>query len=179
VAEELLPFRVGGGAVFLAGSQGPSAGQERQVGLDRLVRVGGLVPERDVDVAMPGNDLGDVRGQAVEDGVCDEHATEIVRRVVQRLPVDRVDQAGVGQRTGQQRADAAERDRPVLRPDPALEQHGCRRQPQPFPGVVGGHQGDCSGLPVTDPVDDRGEDLGEFGTDDQEPFGVCLRRHDL
>jgi hypothetical protein len=38
VAEEFGPFVVGGGAVFLGGPQGPAAGEEGQVGLDRLVR---------------------------------------------------------------------------------------------------------------------------------------------
>lgn len=63
VAEEFLPFGVGWGAVFLAGAQGAAAAQERQVGLDRLVGVGGLVSEGDVDVAVPSDDLGDVRGR--------------------------------------------------------------------------------------------------------------------
>ena len=69
-----LPFLVGGDAVFLAGAQRAAAGEERQVGLDGLVGVDGLVAEGDVDVAVAGDDLGDVRGQAVEDGVGDEHA---------------------------------------------------------------------------------------------------------
>ncbi len=42
VAGELLPFGVGGGAVFLGGPQRPAAGEEGQVGLDRFVGVGGL-----------------------------------------------------------------------------------------------------------------------------------------
>jgi hypothetical protein len=62
VAEELLPFVVGGGAVFLGGAQGAAAGQERQVALDHFVRVDGLVAEGDVDVAVAGDDLGDVWG---------------------------------------------------------------------------------------------------------------------
>ena len=79
VAEELLPFLVGGGAVFLAGAQRAAAGEEGEVGLDGLVGVDGLVAHGDVDVAVPGDDLGDVRGEAVEDGVGDEHAAEVVR----------------------------------------------------------------------------------------------------
>ncbi len=39
MAEEFLPFLVGGGTVFLGGPQGPPPGQECQVGLDRLLRV--------------------------------------------------------------------------------------------------------------------------------------------
>src|SRR4029077_8667544 len=39
VAEELLPFGVGGGAVFLAGAQGAAAGEVGEVGLDGLAGV--------------------------------------------------------------------------------------------------------------------------------------------
>jgi hypothetical protein len=69
VAEELFPFGVGGGAVFLGGAQGTAAGQERQEVLDYLVGVDGLVAEGDVDVAVAGDDLGDVRGKPGQDGV--------------------------------------------------------------------------------------------------------------
>jgi hypothetical protein len=61
VTEKLLPFLIGGGTVFLAGPQGAAAGEEGQVGLDGLVGVDGLVSESDVDVAVTGDDLGDVR----------------------------------------------------------------------------------------------------------------------
>jgi hypothetical protein len=44
MAEELGPFFVGGGPVFLAGPQGAAPGQECQVGLDRLVGVTALYP---------------------------------------------------------------------------------------------------------------------------------------
>src|SRR5439155_14373395 len=67
VAEELGPFLVGGVAVFLGGSQGPPAGEERQVRLDGFFGVDGLVAEGDVDVAVSGDDLGDVGWKAVED----------------------------------------------------------------------------------------------------------------
>src|SRR6266480_2220468 len=94
VAEEFGPFGVGGGAVFLGGPQRPAAGEEGQVGLDRLVGVDGLVAEGDVDVAVPGDDLGDVRGEPVHDRVGQEDPSEVVRGVVQRGPVDGVRQAG-------------------------------------------------------------------------------------
>jgi hypothetical protein len=64
VAEELLPFLIGRGAVFLGGALGATAGQECQVVLDDLVGIDGLVAEGDVDVAVPGDDLGDVRKAA-------------------------------------------------------------------------------------------------------------------
>ena len=61
-----MPFLVGGDAVFLGGAQCPAAGEEREVGLDGFLGVDGLVAVGDVDVAVPGDDLGDVRGQAVQ-----------------------------------------------------------------------------------------------------------------
>ena len=54
-----------------------AAGEEGEVGLDRLVRVDGVVAHGDVDVAVPGDDLGYVRGEAVADGVGDEHAADM------------------------------------------------------------------------------------------------------
>ena len=62
VAEEFVPFGVGGGAVFLGRSQCPPSGEEREVGLDGLIGVDGLVAEGDVDVAVAGDDLVDVGG---------------------------------------------------------------------------------------------------------------------
>jgi len=58
---EFGPFGVGGGAVFLGGPQGPAAGEEGQVGLDGLVGVDGFAAEGDADVAVPGDQLRDVR----------------------------------------------------------------------------------------------------------------------
>jgi hypothetical protein len=44
VAEELVPFGVGGGAVFLAGAQLPPAGDVGAVAVDGLLGVDGLWP---------------------------------------------------------------------------------------------------------------------------------------
>jgi len=41
MAEEFLPFLVSGNTVFIGRPQRPPPGQERQVSLDRLVRVNG------------------------------------------------------------------------------------------------------------------------------------------
>ena len=83
VAEEFLPFGVGGGPVFVGGPQGAAAGEEGQMGLDRLVGVDGLVAEGDVDVAVAGDDLRDVRWQAVHDGIGDKDPSKVMRRVMQ------------------------------------------------------------------------------------------------
>jgi hypothetical protein len=50
VTKELGPFLVGGDALLLARSECSSPGQERQVGLDGLLWIDGLVAEGDVDV---------------------------------------------------------------------------------------------------------------------------------
>ena len=61
VAEELLPFFIAGCAIFIGGPLVTAAGQKCQMGLDSFVGVDGLVAHGDVDVAVPGDDLGDVR----------------------------------------------------------------------------------------------------------------------
>ena len=96
VTEELGPFIVGGDAVLLGGTQCATAGEERKVGLDGFVGVDGLVAEGDVDVAMPGDDLRDVRRQAAHDGVGDENPAEVVRCEAQRAALT-VGEAGVGE----------------------------------------------------------------------------------
>ncbi len=60
----------------------------------------------------------------------------------------------------------------------ALEQERHRRAPGPFVGVVGGHQGQ-GGTLAADTADDLGEDLPEFGRDQQQPLRVGLGRRDL
>jgi len=74
MAEEFLPFLIGGDAVFLGRAQRAAAGQERQVVVDDFLGVGGLVAQGDVDVAVPGDDLGDVRRQPGQDRVGDEES---------------------------------------------------------------------------------------------------------
>ena len=61
VAEELFPFLVGGSAVFLGRPQRPAPGDERLVVSDDFLGIGGLVAHGDVDIAVPGDDLSDVR----------------------------------------------------------------------------------------------------------------------
>ena len=95
MAEELFPFLGGGDAVFFARAQGPAAGEEGQVGLDGLVGVDRLISHSGIDVFVACDDLGDMRGQAAHDGIGDEDSPEIVRRVMQGLPVSGVFQAGV------------------------------------------------------------------------------------
>ena len=68
-------------------------------------------------------------------------------------------------------------DRAVLQADGPLEQQGHRRVPGALSDVVGGGQRDGS-VRAADPGDDGGHDVGELGSDDEEPFLVGLGRGD-
>lgn len=124
VAEELLPFQLGRDPVLGAGAQRSAAGDERPVPVDHLVGVDGLVTHGGVDVAVSGDELGDVRWHAVQDGVGDEQP-EVVRGEPQRLT------SGVGNPSaggkGDPLADGVGGDGAVLDPEPALEQQRHRR----------------------------------------------------
>src|SRR6266567_1940475 len=121
ISEELVPFLFGGCAVLLAGVGGPAAGDEGTVTVDDFFGVDGLVAHGRVDVFVSADQLGDVRGHAVEDGVGDEQPTKVVGDEVQRLVVG-VGESGSGQGGGQQRADGFGVDRPVLHAVAALQQ---------------------------------------------------------
>jgi len=75
-----------GCAVFLGGAERAPAGDECPVVGDDFLGVGGFVAHGDVDVAVPGDDLGDVRRQPGHDRVGDEHPAEVVRGEGQGLP---------------------------------------------------------------------------------------------
>jgi hypothetical protein len=178
VAEEFLPFGVGGDAVLLAWAQGPSAAEEGQVSLDGLLGIDGLVAQGDVDVAMACDDLGDMRWQAVHDGVGDEDSPEIVGRVVQGLPVSRVFQSGVDKRGVEHGPQRAVADRPDLAGEPPLEQDRGRWTPYALITVVDRDERHCS-VRLTDPSDDRRQHVRQLWGDDQEPLLICLRGDDL
>ncbi|WP_329073647.1 hypothetical protein [Streptomyces niveus] len=55
-----------------------------------------------------------------------------------------------------------------------LEQQGCRRVPDAFFVVVGGQERDGAGPRIADAADDGGQDIGEFGADEQDPFLIRL-----
>ena len=81
VADELGPFGVGGGAVFRGGAQRAAACDEGAVAVDHFLGVDGLVSHGGVDVAVAGDELGDVRWHAMRDGVGDEQPSEVVEGV--------------------------------------------------------------------------------------------------
>ena len=175
--EEFFPLRVAGDAVLLRRAQRPPPGYERPVPVDGLFGVDGFIAEGDVDVAVPGDDLGDVRREAVHDGVGEEHPAEVVGGVVQR-GAGGAGQCGAGQGAGEDLADGGGGDRAVLGADAPLEQHRGGRQPQAFVIVVGGDE--RHGVAgAADPADDGAEHVGELGADDQQPLGVGFGRDDL
>ena len=53
VAEEFVPFRVGGASVFFAGTQRAAAGDEGAVAVDCFLGIDGLVAHRGIDVFVP------------------------------------------------------------------------------------------------------------------------------
>jgi hypothetical protein len=69
VAWELFPFGVGRGAVFLAGPELPSAGDERPVTADCFLGVDRFVAHLGVDVVVSEYQLRDAGRHPVEDGV--------------------------------------------------------------------------------------------------------------
>jgi hypothetical protein len=93
------------------------------------------VAESDIDIVVAGDDLGDVRAQAVHDRVGEEHPSEVVRCVAQRLAGD-VGEPGPGQRGVEHAADGAAADRPVLGSPSALEQERGRPGPSAFVPVI-------------------------------------------
>jgi hypothetical protein len=101
MTEEFLPFLIGGGAVFVARPQRPPSSEERQVSLYRLFGIDGLVGDRDVDVSVACDDLGDVRWQTAHDRLRDEQPPKIVRRIAQGTIVDRIDEARVLEGSGE------------------------------------------------------------------------------
>ena len=177
VAEELFPFVVAGGAVFLGGPQGASSGEEAEMGLDGLFGIDGVVAHGDVDVAVAGDDLGDVGRQAVQDGVGDEHPAEVMGCVMQRGAAV-VDQAGLRQGLVEEGGDQADADGMVFAASSTLEQQRRWWLPQVFAGVAGGHQGHPPAA-VAGATDDGAEYVGQFGADEKETFGVGLGRGDL
>jgi hypothetical protein len=126
---------------------------------------------------MPADDLRDVRRQAAHDRVGDEDPAEVVRGEDQWC-AGGVGQAGGGEGVEQQFAQRGRGDRPVLAADAALEQQRHGRVPDPLAHVVGGHQRDRA-VRCAEPADDRAEHVGEFGADQQQPFGVGLGGGDL
>src|SRR6202165_3485028 len=86
VPDELGPFLVGRGAVFLGGAQCAAAGDVCAVAVDHLFGVDRLVSHGGVDVAVAGDELGDVWWAAGDDRVGDEQTAEIVEGVAHGAP---------------------------------------------------------------------------------------------
>ena len=62
MTEKFFPFLVGRDPIFLAGPECPPSGKERQVGLNGLVWVDGLIAECHFDVSVSCNNLRYVWG---------------------------------------------------------------------------------------------------------------------
>ena len=118
-----------------------------------------------------------MRWQPVHDGVGDEDPPEIVGLEEQWVTVG-VGKPGRRERVDEQFADRGGGERATLVADGPLEQQRHRRVPDPLPDVVGDHQRDRP-VGCAQTLDDGAEDVGEFGADQQQSFGVGLGRRDL
>ena len=132
--------------------------------LDGLVGVDSFVAHGDVDVAVAGDPLGDMRWQPAHDRVGDEQPSKIMGRESQWLTGCWVGQAGAEQCGGENVANDVRADPAALGAESALEQQRRWWQPYTFLPVVGGDQWDLAGV-VADPVDDRAEHIRQFRRD--------------
>ena len=89
VGEELVPLVVGDVAVFLAGSQGSAAGDERPVVFDYVRVVDGDVTLGGVETLVAEKLGGDVDRQTEGDGFGGEDPPEVMRREPGRCPIPR------------------------------------------------------------------------------------------
>ena len=108
--------------------------------LDGLFGIYRLVAEGHLDVLVAGDDLGDVRGQAVQDRVSDEHPAEIMGRVMQSATLDGVDEPGAGNSPVEHLKEGAVGERTVLFIDTALEQPRRGWKPHSLVVVVRRHE---------------------------------------
>jgi hypothetical protein len=161
VADELCPFVVGGGAVFLAGAHRAAASDERPMTVDHFFGIDGLVAHGGVDVAVSGDELGDVRGHPVHDRVGEKQPAEVVEGVAQCTPAGVFD-AERAQRVVKVCAQRSLSDWTILQSSAPLEQQRHGRVVDAFVLVVGDHEWDVR-LAGTDSGDDRGQRVGEFG----------------
>src|SRR6266581_7734856 len=85
VAEELGPFGVGGGAVLFGRAQGAAAGDEGPMAVDSLFGIDSFISHGGVDVAVAGDELGDVGRHPMHDRIGDEDSSEVVEGVSHRV----------------------------------------------------------------------------------------------
>ena len=110
-------------------------------------------------------------GQTGADGIGHEESAEVVGSPLERFAGDG-DLGGVRGRD-EAFADVAAGQRSVLGAVPALEQERQWWAPGLLEDVVGADQRQGRSA-AADSEDDRGEDLGEFRGDQQQPLGVGL-----
>ena len=179
VGEEGVPFLVGGGPVFLAGPGGAAAGDERPVGLDRLGRVDRLVADRGVECSLcpqmiwamcGGRPLMMASVTKILRKSCGENTSgspaASVRPVAASALMSSLRMRGGG-------------ERPVLAADRCVGTAAAWAGSRPAPARRRRPPAGSAPLGAAEPADDGAEDVGEFGADQQQPFGVGLGRGDL
>jgi hypothetical protein len=79
VAEEFLPLFFAWDPVFISGPLCPTPGKERQVRLDGLLGVNGLVSDSGVNIFVACDNLRNMRRKSAHDGIRNKDSPEIVR----------------------------------------------------------------------------------------------------
>nr|WP_040840033.1 hypothetical protein [Nocardia brevicatena] len=177
VIAELVPFLIGGFAVFFAGTAGSSLVDEPAVVRDYLLRIDRDITLSGVQVQVAQYLCGDVDGQAAVDGLGGEHSPEIVRSEPQRTAVDIDDPGSIGE-VGQQFARHAWAQDLQLVMSAALKQVRQHRPEDPLVGVVAPDQRHSRAVAL-DPSNDAGKDRHEFRIGRDDAFPVGLGRADL
>lgn len=176
VSEELLPFLRRDSSVFLRRSKGATTCDEGLMRFDGIRRVDGGVSHCGVDIVVTCNDLGDVRWQAVEDGVGDEDSPKVVGLEVR----------GVSGSVGyswflkcfvEGQANGPIRYVTVLATHPPLVEEWHRGVPDFF--VVIARDSRKRSVSTSDPGNHRTENVGEFWSHEQESLLIGFRRRNL
>jgi hypothetical protein len=175
---KLGPFLVGWLTVFLGWTNRTARVKESAVGADQIVVEDGGIALRGREPVVPENLGSDMNGQPAGDHLGGEHPAEVVGSGLDRLAGGVTD---TGTRPGirEQLVDHARVDHERAVVAAALEQVRQWRSPDPFVGVVPGHQRHRCTADGAEAGDDRRERAGQLRRHNQQPFLVRLGRHDL
>ena len=130
-----------------------------------------------VDVAVPGDSLGDVRWHAVQHGVGDENLWKSWGVNRSGRPLGSVTPVPLSARVIQSRSVPPGMGA-VLETEPALEQQGHGRVPHPFVGVVGRDTTQRPLSPRTGPMI-AARTSASSGLITNSRFGIRFRRRDV
>lgn len=172
VVEELVPFVIGGLAIFLGRPGGSATGEERSVVINDVLIIDSNVGLGRSQGLMTEDLRGHVHGQTLRDGFGGEDAAEVVRAEPYWGGFGVGDASGID-KLGKKFFHPLVSDRDITQSPASLEQDRQRRRVEALGAIVPGHQGDTVGV-ATDVGDDFSERTGQLGADNQEAFLVGL-----